>query len=705
MKKAQESQIMAIVGKLLGGHFRVTGTLGGGGMGETYIAVDMHRPRQPICVVKRLKPLDSSLLPTARKLFKREAETLERLGHHDQIPRLLAYFEEDKEFFLVQEFIEGQPLSVELPAKHRWTEAKVIQLLEDVLTILEFVHAEGVIHRDIKPANLIRRHKDSRLVLIDFGAVKEVRYESSPSGHSRINQMLTSIGTEGYMPPEQQQGSPDLSSDIYALGMIGIQALTGISPTEFRRRDKDKEIIWQPNAQASEGLVFVLSNMVRYYFRDRYQSATEALQALQEDKLQDSIVPKFTHPENRSAIFSVNALEETKVAPPYDPSNVESPLEFEQQESGISPTYPSLAELSFPKIGLQAIENSPESSSSEWIAEIESKEPQINSGAINLDSKQNLPSTPLNFDAQLTKVARQASEVKETKVAQQASEHLAEGDAIPPAREIAEKVESPEKLGFEPLSPLEKSYLNLPETKVSGLREQVSSSLNLPETKVNTGVAIPETVPEFISAKPLWIEIKPWKMWSGLGVLGIIAIAGFAGVLHSPVSSLRETAAVQSPPLISPSEPDPSSTAVLLSLPDLPCQEPPLPALPSRSPDYKYPNGTQFYGAMVNGRPAAGRVMMIFPSGNRYAGELKNGRRNGCGTYTFKNGKRYIGQFKNDRFEGKGIWMLGNGDRYVGSFQDNHCQGEGIFLFADGSSKQGNWRNGDLVNSDLSCNR
>ncbi|MBW4659765.1 MAG: GUN4 domain-containing protein [Drouetiella hepatica Uher 2000/2452] len=271
---------MSIVGKLLRRHYKVTGVLGSGGVGETYTAVDIDRPGEPICVVKRLKSsTDPDLLPVVKTLFNREAATLEQLGHHDQIPRLLAYFDEDEEFFLVQEFIEGQPLSAELPLGHRWSEVKVIQLLNDVLTVLKFVHEQGVIHRDIKPANLIRRQHDNKLVLIDFGAVKQKIQRDSHSLEQTQIKGTISIGTEGYMPPEQQAGSPNLNSDIYALGMIGIQALTGENPAELQR-DADGEILWQHRARVSDELASILNQMVRYYFKARYRSATEALNAL-----------------------------------------------------------------------------------------------------------------------------------------------------------------------------------------------------------------------------------------------------------------------------------------------------------------------------------------------------------------------------------------------------------------------------------------
>ncbi|MEM8807451.1 MAG: pentapeptide repeat-containing protein [Cyanobacteria bacterium P01_G01_bin.38] len=135
------------------------------------------------------------------------------------------------------------------------------------------------------------------------------------------------------------------------------------------------------------------------------------------------------------------------------------------------------------------------------------------------------------------------------------------------------------------------------------------------------------------------------------------------------------------------------------------CNEPELTPVDTADPDYKYRDGTRFYGQFVDGKPADGRGSMIYTSGNRYDGEYANGRRNGCGTFTFTNGRRYVGEFKDDLFSGRGTWFLENGDRYVGDFEYNNCNGEGVFVFADGSSKSGVWQQGRLVDSDLSCDR
>lgn len=269
-----------MLGQLLDGRYQVLQVLGGGGFGQTYIAQDTHRPGFPKCVVKHLKPVIRSpeFLETARRLFTNEAETLEELGNHDQIPRLLAYFEDNQEFFLVQEFIEGHTLKAELFPNQPWTEDRVIQLLQQVLGILQFIHSHNVIHRDIKPDNIIRRQQDGKLVLIDFGAVKQVQTKlftvSGRTGATII------IGTPGYMSTEQGQGKPRPNSDIYSLGIIGIQSLTGLHPIDFEEDPNTGEISWQHQANVSSELASVLSKMVLHHFKQRYQSAAEVLRVL-----------------------------------------------------------------------------------------------------------------------------------------------------------------------------------------------------------------------------------------------------------------------------------------------------------------------------------------------------------------------------------------------------------------------------------------
>ncbi|MUG99424.1 CHASE2 domain-containing protein [Scytonema sp. UIC 10036] len=261
---------------ILSGRYKVTKVLGSGGFGCTYLARDMQRPGNPVCVVKQLMPArrEPKFLQVARRLFDAEAEILEALGQHYQIPQLLAYFEDNHEFYLVQEYIQGHSLNEELPpVRGVQKESYVITLLKEILEILVFVHEHRVIHRDIKPTNILRRSLDNRLVLIDFGAVKMMQ----PSSNEQTELATVAIGTRGYAPPEQFAGHPRLSSDIYAVGMIGIQAVTGLLPQELQPNPNTGSVMWRHHTQVSENLAAVLDKMVQYHFSDRYQSAAEVL--------------------------------------------------------------------------------------------------------------------------------------------------------------------------------------------------------------------------------------------------------------------------------------------------------------------------------------------------------------------------------------------------------------------------------------------
>ena len=262
---------------LLSNRYKITRVLAQGGFGCTYLAKDTQRPGLPSCVVKQLMPArrDTRFLQVARRLFDSEAEILELLGKHDRIPELYAFFEEDKEFYLVQQFIPGHPLTDELPPhKDIKSESYVIDMLKELLEVLTFIHQRQVIHRDIKPANIIRCNQDNRLVLIDFGAVKLMQ----PKSKEETELATVAIGTRGYTPPEQFAGHPRLSSDIYALGAIAIQALTGLLPHELQPNPHTGNLEWQEWAEISDKFAKILDKMVRYHASERYKSAVEALE-------------------------------------------------------------------------------------------------------------------------------------------------------------------------------------------------------------------------------------------------------------------------------------------------------------------------------------------------------------------------------------------------------------------------------------------
>ena len=259
--------------------YKIIKEIGQGGFGDTYLAEDTALPGNPKCVVKHLKRNpDPSVLAISQRLFENEAKILQDLGKYDQIPALYAYFTENGEFYLVQEFVDGYDLNTEIIPGKKLSEKQTIKLLQEILEILAIVHQQNIIHRDIKPSNIMRRRADGKIVLIDFGAVKEIAaFTVNSKGQTSLT---VGIGTPGYMPSEQANGKPKFASDVYAVGIIGIQAVTGLLPAQLQEDSITGEIIWRNHAQVSDRFAEVINNMVRDHFSQRYKNASEALQVL-----------------------------------------------------------------------------------------------------------------------------------------------------------------------------------------------------------------------------------------------------------------------------------------------------------------------------------------------------------------------------------------------------------------------------------------
>jgi serine/threonine-protein kinase len=276
---------------LLRDRYRVVKPLGQGGFGATFLANDEALPGEPSCVIKQLRPSGNAphVLQMARELFEREAKTLGKIGNHPQIPRLLDYFEEQEQFYLIQEYISGATLQQEIKLNGVLSEAGVKQFLSEILPLLQYIHEQKVIHRDIKPANLIRRTQDTRMVLIDFGAVKNQITQTAVSQSEQTALTAYAIGTPGFAPPEQMAMRPVYASDIYALGVTCIYLLSAKTPKDLDYNPKTGEIMWEHMVQASDHLTSVLRKMLDVSVRHRYQSAEEVLRALEMEPYLESL--------------------------------------------------------------------------------------------------------------------------------------------------------------------------------------------------------------------------------------------------------------------------------------------------------------------------------------------------------------------------------------------------------------------------------
>ncbi|MDX2216391.1 MAG: protein kinase [Oculatellaceae cyanobacterium bins.114] len=664
------------LGSLLDRRYRVVQTLAKGGFGQTYIAEDTRRPGNPRCVVKHLRPAsnDSKFLENARRLFSTEAEILEKLGTHDQIPRLLAYFEEEQEFYLVQDLIEGHTLTHELHMGYRWSEAQVCQLLQDVLNVLAFVHHHGVIHRDIKPENLIRRQPDNKLILVDFGTVKQVRIQQVTSGQANLT---IAVGTPGYMPTEQNHGKPRPNSDLYALGIIGLQAATGLLPGQLQDDVDTGELVWQPWAQQIRGdLAAILDRLVRYHFKDRYQSAVEVLQAMDELFTQhpdllaavESQPPPdiasmkaatksggFSHPP--SPIHSVPA---TSATGPLIVTGLVNPSET----SITSVTTPSATNESSRKVVVTQMENvSVDLPITTLSEQPKSGTPQVESEPTTL--KQPPASVPSQGELDSSIPSGQPETASQ------------ERSPLPSQSAIAPPSQPPKSVSVKPLitaPPITK--IDAPQPRLTQLRAA------LPLSRITT--------------QPTWMGIGATVLALLIGIPTLLKVLP---MWHSPLSPVAGFRTVFTPA-------QQSLSKVLLT--NLPCQA--LQPKTQLTNPLTYPDGTQYFGVLKDGLPNDPRGALLFRDGGRYDGELQNGKFNGCGQYTYPTNvsySYYIGQFQNNAFNGLGTLSFAGGDRYIGEFRNGKCHGQGTFISANGAFRRSNWQDGNSVDGDstLSCIR
>jgi len=289
---------------MLRDRYRLSKALGQGGFGATYLANIMTLPGEPCCVIKQLRPNTSApqIMEMARELFEREARTLGRIGNHPQIPGLLDYFEDRQQFYLVQEYVAGYTLQQEVKRNGPYSEAGAKQFLSEILPLLRYIHSQKVIHRDIKPANLIRREQDRKLVMIDFGAVKNSQIDPNAVGGGMVADQTAltqfAIGTPGFAPPEQMAMRPVYASDFYAVGVTCIYLLTGKSPKDIEYNPATGEMMWQQYVNISDHFAVVLRKLLEASVRHRYQSIDDILRAMDIEPYLDSLAQSMSIKSN-----------------------------------------------------------------------------------------------------------------------------------------------------------------------------------------------------------------------------------------------------------------------------------------------------------------------------------------------------------------------------------------------------------------------
>ncbi len=211
---------MLQVDQLLQNRYLIIRILGQGGMGAVYEAHD--KSLDVACVVKEMLPPDPSQVRNMSIQFQREGKILAGLRHLS-LPRVTNYFNESDNYYLVMDLIAGRSLE-SLIAAAGLPEATVLKYGDQLLDVLEYIHAQGLLHRDIKPANIIIQ-PDDRAVLVDFGLVKIVT-----AGPQSTKTLVSALSPQ-YAPPEQYTGNTDQRSDLYSLAATLYQSLAGHPPS------------------------------------------------------------------------------------------------------------------------------------------------------------------------------------------------------------------------------------------------------------------------------------------------------------------------------------------------------------------------------------------------------------------------------------------------------------------------------------------
>jgi len=291
--------------RILDNRFELEKQLSHTDFSTVYLGCDRKHFQRPACLVTGLRYQQ----PEMRYRLEREAQVLERLGQTPQMPKVLAYFNQsakessaqspahnnDSEgndftgtddsdqdtFYIVQEHLIGHPISQEITPHKKLSESYVVKLLQDVLAALAVAHNQGVVHQNLHPQHIIRQDLDGQIFLTHFGTLyKLAKSKLTKDGSLRVS---VPVSPHPYLSPEQRRADydqrPQPASDLYALGLIAIEALTG-QPHYHLTYDPTDGLQWRDQVEVSLPIAEFIDRLIRHDWKDRFADAQSALDTL-----------------------------------------------------------------------------------------------------------------------------------------------------------------------------------------------------------------------------------------------------------------------------------------------------------------------------------------------------------------------------------------------------------------------------------------
>ncbi|PSB01048.1 protein kinase domain-containing protein [Merismopedia glauca] len=261
------------------------------GLVDTFIAENLGHSQEKYSVVRvfNLSAFSIQQRQYVSNLLEESSSIISKISPHVQVAQITNYFWQEPAFYLVETYISGHGLDVEITPGKRLSESYAIALLQNTLIPLDWLHQQNIVHGNIHPGNLIRRQQDGKIILTDLGRVKQVWQGAIHS----LNPQPIILKNIHYLPPRSPLDRRTFDSDIYALGAIALQALTGLSIQQLANPET-RELVWHHQIQIAPGLSKILGKMVHPDERERYRSAREVLLALETEKADLKVINQAT---------------------------------------------------------------------------------------------------------------------------------------------------------------------------------------------------------------------------------------------------------------------------------------------------------------------------------------------------------------------------------------------------------------------------